>query len=690
MQLQTYRSFCRTVGVAAALMSVAFAVGAPSSVYAHEGHAALPSTGATVEGDQVLVSEQARAGLGLKTATVTLKDLSRVLRVRASVELPWDGQAMVTALVPGRVYEMFVEPGESVEAGQELARIESLEVETLQLAMLQAAEEVDLAQHLVEQRRPLAERGAIPAASLLESETQLRQKRVQLAIAERKLMALGLSNETLQEVRQTRAPISAIPITSPIAGVVVHADVRIGQFVDTEQHLFNVVNSSKVLVIGDVLETDAWQIEPGQTVGATFSALPEKAFTGKIERVRLIVDPQQRTIEVVVPIDNLHGWLRPGMSGRLEITAYQEQQAIVCPTEALIHTPDRTFVLLRQGEGKYQRREVKIGLTTREQAEIKDGLFPGDRVIVTGTKLLASMFHTDRSQTPSASAPIPSQLAVRKRTSPQPETSIAIPVAQALVELPPSQKTFATPVIEGRIAKIHVEPGEMVERGQILAELDSQELRTLQLELLAIQEQLRQVTDTIERVEPLARSGGYPQSQFWQQQLEQRTLQHKLQNSERKLAIVGLSSEVIEQLRTADFTQAEMNLAFVKVPVRAPAAGRLSDFDIVPGEVVHANDVLFEIQDLGVVWIQGYVFEQHASRIEVGQTAEIQFAAYPKLQLTGIVARVSPTLHSAAPVLPVWIEVENPDHKLREGMLARVEIVLPSSAEFLAVPSPQN
>lgn len=689
MRYQPNRWIRRAARIVGVLATAVLTANASGSAFAHEGHAALPTTGATVDGDQVLVSDGARKGLGLKTATVTLQDLSRVLGVRANVELPWDGQATATTLVSGRVQTILVKPGETVTAGQELARIESLEVETLQLTMLRAAEQLALAERLVEQRRPLAERGAIPGKSLLEAETTLRQRQVQLAIAERKLMALGLSKKTLQQVQRTGEPISSISVTSPLGGVVMHADVRVGQFVDTEQHLFNIVDRSRVLVVGEVLETDIWQVEPGNTVEVTLAARPGKTFAGTIERLRLHVRPNQRTLGVVVPVDNPEMLLRPGMSGRMQITVSQSQEAIVCPTAALIDTPSRTFVLLRRGEGKYQRREVKIGLRTPEQVEILDGLFPGDRVIVTGTKLLASMFHTDRKPTAPSVASPRSRIAVNRASSERPERPFAIPVAYAVVTLPTDRKVFATPAIAGRIVHIHVQPGELVEAGQILAELDSQALRNLQLELLETQETLRWTIEVIERVEPLARTGAYPKSQLWEYQMRQKTLEHQLQNVERKLLIVGLSSEQIEALRHADPTRSDRDVAFVTVPVRAPAAGRVADFDVGPGQVVHANDALFEIQDRSRVWIEGYVFEQHAAGVAVGQAAEIQVPAYPELQLTGKVVRSAPTLQSSARVLPVWIEIENPGDKLREGMLARVEI-LPQSAGRHVVLRPDN
>lgn len=667
----------RGLGVAAALAVSLSLVASPGSVDAHEGHAALPSTGATIDGDKVLISEGARKGLGLKTATVTLADLRIDLRARTRVELPWEGQAMVTTLIPGRVTEILVKTGEQVAAEQQLARIESVELEKLQLTMLQAVAAVDAAQQLVAQRRPLVENGSIRGRLLAEAETELRQRRVELKIAERKLRALGLTDELLSEVRESGRPISSIPVLSPLGGVVTHTDIRVGQYVDTEHHLFNIVDRSRVLLVADVLESDAWQIEPRQSVTATFPALADAEYKGEVDRLRLQMDTRQHTLPVVVPIENADGRLRPGMFGRMTITVAQAEQAIVCPVEALLNTPGRTFVLVRQGEGKFQRREIKIGLRTPELVEIEKGLFPGDKVVVTGTRLLGSMFHTELKTTSkkSSSGHLPAAGG---------RSNQSIPAAQGVVGLPASRKAFAGPVIEGRIVNIRVQPGEFVEKGELLAELDSQELRNLQLDLLATNEKLRMLHATIEKVEPLVKSGGFPKTQLWELQLQDKTQSHKLRNLKRQLSMVGLPADAIERLLQTDLSTANMELEFATVPVRAPIAGRLAEFEVVLGEVVHASDSLFEIQDLSTVLIEGYVFERHAPRIEVGQSAEIRFPGYPDLKLEGQIVRTSPTLLSASRVLPVWIEVQNPDRTLREGLQAQIHVRAGSTAAPIA------
>ena len=161
------------------MIAVAVAVG-PITAFAHEDHAPLPTKGVTIAGNNVLLSDKAREAIGLTTMKVTLGDLHRTVEVNARVELPWKQQAMITSLVPGKIDQVLVRPGETVAAGQELARVVSMELEAIQLAMLQAASEVDLAERLVEQQRGLDAEGIIAGKSVLEAETTLAQKTAEL------------------------------------------------------------------------------------------------------------------------------------------------------------------------------------------------------------------------------------------------------------------------------------------------------------------------------------------------------------------------------------------------------------------------------------------------------------------------------------------------------------------------------
>jgi multidrug resistance efflux pump len=113
------------------------------------------------------------------------------------------------------------------------------------------------------------------------------------------------------------------------------------------------------------------------------------------------------------------------------------------------------------------------------------------------------------------------------------------------------------------------------------------------------------------------------------------------------------------------------------IEIRSPIAGRVADAYLVPGELVHAHDRIVEVQNLDQLWIRTYVREDEAQRVQPGHDAVVTFPANPNLRLQGKVVRTAPALSAGDRVLPLWIEVANPDSFLREGMLARVTIDAP-------------
>lgn len=666
-------SFCLRIGIGTTLL-----IGFNSSlITAHEGHAPLPSKGVTVEGEQLLLSPGAIQAVGLKTVKIGLSDLQRTIRANARVELPWNTQALVTTPVNGRIEEVYVRPGETVEVGQELMRVESLEMATLQLEMLQATSEFGLAERMYERLADLLKKGAIGERQLLDARMTLEQKAVRVGTVKRKLQILGLTSESLNTVLESGKLIPSLLIRSPIQGVITHADVRVGQVVRATDHLSHIVDLSTVWAVGEVLETDMTGIHSGLRVHARFTAFPEKAFSGEIAHVRLKLDDAKRTEAVVVSLKNTDGLLKPGMSGKMDIQAFTVNEAVVCPTAALIENEDRAFVLLQRGDARFQRRAVRIGMRQRNQVEIRDGLFPGDRVVVTGVHLLASRLGPPPAQNRRsiAAANSKSDGHTRKEPNSARERGADQIVTQGKVELPTHAKTFAGARIDGRIARILVQPTQQVRRGDLLAEVDSLELKTAQLDLLQERAKQEWTRKRLERVEQVSVRGAAAEKEIWQLRTELETQRNSVASLTRRLALIGLSDADLQQIEKVDLTAPESASALINtVPVRASSDGLIAEFNVVQGQVVQPYDTLFEIQDLSRVWVKSFVFESDASRIRLGEEGDLTFPAFPDRHLNGSIVRIDPLVVAPLRVLPVWFEVENPDRQLREGMLARVVI----------------
>jgi cobalt-zinc-cadmium efflux system membrane fusion protein len=651
--------------------ALAWIVGAaafgPALGFGHEGHAPLPTKGVTVAGNNILLSDKARQAVGLTTAEVKFGDLHRTVEVNANVQLPWDQQAMITSLVPGKIDQALVRPGETVTAGQELARVASMELESLHLALVQAATEVDLAQRLVEHRASLSREGVVAGKGLLEARSTLAEKTAALRISEQKLRALGLDAAVLEQIRSTGKPLKYLPITSPISGVITHADVRVGQVVDPTDHLYHVVDPSRIWIVGEVLESDARHLETGQAVTARFAPHPDRPFLGRIDHVRLKMDRRTRTQSVVILVDNGDGLLRPGMFGRVSIAVHVAEKAITCPADAILKGRSGRYVLVERSPGKYEKRPLKLGLEKGDRVEVLEGVFPGDKVVATGAYLLASLLGREHKARTSGSG--------ESKEAPTPADG-PIAVADATIELPTSQQAFATPRIEGRIRRVLTEPSNHVEEGQVLAEVDSLELRTAQLDLLQRAARLRLARQALDRLTQLGTRGTTPRRRIWELEAEEQGLANRVASLKRQLAFYGLTAEQIEQLERADLTDASIAAPLLEsVPIRAPAPGWIVDFNVVPGQVVHPHDHLFEIHDLSKVWVKGYVFEQDAGRVAIGQPARVTFAAFPGLEAVGRVVRMAPVMEEGERVLPIWVEADNSDRLLKEGMLARVTLL---------------
>ena len=634
-----------------------------------------------------------RRAIGVATEKVTLGDLARVVRAQAQVQLPWHQQALITTLIPGRIDRVLVRPGDHVEPGQTLALIEGLELETLQREWLRAIAEHTLADRLLAQREELGQSDAITLAEILEARRDAEEAAAGVEVAIRKLLALEISEGDLEEVRETGRPIRYLTIRSPIRGEIVHADVHAGRVVATDEHLFHVVDLSEVDVAGAVLEADLAEVRIDQPATATFTAMPDATFSGRIEHTHLTVEPASRALTVIAHVENPEHLLKPGMSGLVEIRVGLAEQAIVCPVAAIAGPADSPHVFLERAAGRYERRAVTLGARSGDRVEVLDGLFPGDRVVVTGTGLLTALFPAsstgrDRAN-PGGVRPV--SLSLGGQTEVDDAVSGSSVVALGDVELPVGRRHFASTQVEGRITRILVHPGDRVEAGQVLAEVESLPLRNLQLDLLRTKARHRWTGDAAERTRRLSERQAASRVDLWRVETDLDVMDQTIGEIRAKLLSLGLDAEVLASLEASGLDRRGRGPSLaMTIPIRAPADGQLEHFDVVPGQVVRPSEPgqslrpkpLFEIQDRSTLWVCAHVRERDAVRVRTGQPVRVTFPGVPGATVPGSVVRVSPVFEEGARVMPVWIEVENADGRLFEGMQARavIDVSTPSVA----------
>lgn len=649
----------------------------------HEGHQPLPTKGVQVDLKlgHITLSKAARQLLDVRAIEVGVSPVRSSVRTYVTAVAPWSRHAYVTSRLPGRITKLNVRPGDAVAAGQVLAELDCLALNTLQADYQKALNEEDLSSKLLASATAAVQSGALPGQRLIEVQTTHRQNLNSLQVLRAKAEGLGISMKTLDTAIAEDASPPRLRLLSPTAGVVVHADIAVGKFIEPTEHLLEIVDTSKVWIQVGVLEKDLYRVQEGQSVRLTFNALPRERFEAKITKLGLTLDPRTHQGVAWAELDNARRDLPvlPGMHGQAEILEEERQQPLTVPRTSVFSDGAERYVFVEETStpesSEFRKRPIVLGRTSGDMAEVVTGdVYPGDRVVTQGGHELSSLFFLGvlRLSPETAKGINLGTEVVSDRTIEH------ILESDGAVEIPPQRRTFASSQLAGTIQQIQVDRGQSVKAGDILAEIASLELQDVQLELLQAHLDGEMWRDTLSR----RREAGNAVPRRILLETESRVRAFEIQFSalRQKLLTIGLSAEQIERV----ITQKKI---IQSVPIRAPMDGVIAHFDRVLGQVVRPDEPLFAIHDLSQAWVQVYLSERDASLVKIGQMARVRLVAFPGAINLGKVVRLGPVAGAESRTQTAWIELDQiPKQGLQHNMLARVTVTTGHSPPKLAVP----
>jgi membrane fusion protein, heavy metal efflux system len=295
--------------------------------------------------------------------------------------------------VAGRIAQVFVKIGDSVQQGQVLLTVESPDVDAALSGLLQAQASVTQAQAGLtkaeadyDRSKDLFEHNAIAKKEVLNQEAALAQAKAALEQAQaseqqarRRLEILGVKPGQIGQHVAVRAPIS---------GKVLEMTVVPGEFRnDLSQPVMTIADLSTVWITSDVPETSIRLIDPGERVDIELGAYPGQVFRGRVTRIADMVDPQTRTVKVHAEIDNRDGKLRPEMFGQIHHVDSTHMVPVV-PASAVIQGENQDSVFVELGPGRFRSTPVKVGSRVGDRIVVFHGLAAGSRVVTDGAMLL--------------------------------------------------------------------------------------------------------------------------------------------------------------------------------------------------------------------------------------------------------------------------------------------------------------
>lgn len=322
----------------------------------------------------------------VQVVTVQPMRLTRTLRLTGAVAYNAFKTTPVISQVGGPVTRILVVPGQRVTEGQPMLEVTSPDYSQLLDAYLKAADSFRLADRNYARAKDLYDHHAIAERDLQQAESDRTQAQADLNAAEQGMKILGIKKpEDL-----ANAPSSAqIPVLAPISGEVVERLVSPGQVIQAGQtQAFTISDMSSVWVLANVYQADLAYVHDGDDVTVTTEGYPD-VFHGRISYVSPALDPNTRTLQARIVVDNKGEKLKRDMYCTVAVTAGSITNAIAVPDAAVLRDDEnQPFIYLASANNQFGRRPVEIGESQNGVTQIVRGLAPGDRVVANGSLFL--------------------------------------------------------------------------------------------------------------------------------------------------------------------------------------------------------------------------------------------------------------------------------------------------------------
>ena len=328
----------------------------------------VPVTKAQAQQGVVTIDEARRQLIGVRTAPVVLAPMRSAFRAVGHVAYDESSLTEVNLKVKGWISKLYVnETGQKVARGQTLFLLYSPELYNAQQDFLLAT-------------RSSASSATPDGGGRVEGLAKASRQRLRL---------LGLSDGQIEAIAKSGAPIENVAFASPASGFVIEKNVVEGASVDAGMRLYRIAALSKVWVEAEVYEADFASVHVGQHVDVTLDYLQGRTYGAKVAYVYPSLDEKTRTGRVRIELGNKDLDLRPGMYANVALEADLGERLQV-PAAAVVYTGPRRLVFVDLGQGRFEPREVTIGIESSGMYEVRSGLKPGDVVATSGVFLIAA------------------------------------------------------------------------------------------------------------------------------------------------------------------------------------------------------------------------------------------------------------------------------------------------------------
>lgn len=317
------------------------------------------------------VSERAAALMNIQTWPVERRTVEREVRLLGSVNYDETRVRTVTAWIPGRLDQLFVNvEGASIEQGDPVAEIYSPSLISAQEELIQA---------------------------LRTARGRETDDSPMVSAARERLRLLGLEMEQIRQIEEEGTVQDRITVNSPLNGVITERIAVEGSYVQVGDRIAVLAALDRVYVDLEAYERDLPWLAEGQAVRFSVEGLAGESFEGRINQINPFVDRGRRTAQIRVLVENPDGMLKPGMFARGVVTSlmggaeglpqWREELPLVIPATAALITGRRAVVYVKIADTDrptFELRQVTLGPRAGDGYIVREGVSEGELVVTNG------------------------------------------------------------------------------------------------------------------------------------------------------------------------------------------------------------------------------------------------------------------------------------------------------------------
>ncbi|MDD2761737.1 MAG: efflux RND transporter periplasmic adaptor subunit [Methylomonas sp.] len=306
----------------------------------------------------------------------------------------------ISPRIQERLAEVLVDQGDSVKAGQLLARLDNAELQQ-QVAVAKASQVASRAgvervssdearaQAVLRQARLQHKRLVELVAHKAASQEELDKATETLHAAEADLKrsqssileSRGQVITSEKTVNLRREQMAFTELRSPYDGVVVRRDRDPGVVVVPGSSILQLIDTREMWVSAWVDETAMAGLVVGQTARVVFRSEPDKVYPGVVARLGREADRETREFLVDVRVDQLPSNWAVGQRAEVFIETGRQRDTLTIPQQFLLWRTGKPGVMVNE-DGKAHWRDIRLGLQGLQHSEVIEGLAVDEQIVI--------------------------------------------------------------------------------------------------------------------------------------------------------------------------------------------------------------------------------------------------------------------------------------------------------------------